>query len=475
MVEWLGAVATGCCISATQLPDAGGTDAGPGCIIDGGWFTVGATDPSNPCHLCALSTPSAWSTALTGQSCGTAKVCHLGRCEPTCSIDGGLFLPGQANPDNTGQCCGPIVSIDHWQLRFSAPATVSLTGPTTFLAAGDFDRDGRQDLAATISSNGSAGPAVVVVHNDGVWTDSTPAIYPLPPNGYPQAIAVADLDGDGAPDILVADYLNALEILRNRGDGSFEAPLVVPLTQPGLEVLAVPDLLSPGQVAVVVTTGSDTADGGAIVLFAVELDGGFSLEKQLELPTEINPWSLSLLPRLPPDQPSLIFETTGSNHNDVQELASLGGTLAVSAPIPGGASINGFAVGDINGDGLADLVASNFYEAALGIAVGDGYGGFAPWRRFPLPFGPNERPVLADFEGNGRLAIAVPIDGIGLLARLPSGSLSEAGIASPLIPDYPKYLVGADFNGDEAIDLAVTYRYGGIPNSIIQVLINQCP
>ena len=73
-----------------------------------------------------------------------------------------------------------------------------------FLASGDFDGDGRQDVAiAATGGNYQAGGGVVVAmgRGDGTFDPSQIASY----GGVPYALVAADLDGDGRDELAVAN------------------------------------------------------------------------------------------------------------------------------------------------------------------------------------------------------------------------------------------------------------------------------
>lgn len=91
------------------------------------------------------------------------------------------------------------------------------------VVAADFDGDGDQDFAGLDHRE----PTCTIHYNDGTgeFRDSSSFLVAgsSVSNPYPQAMVTDDLDGDGAPDLIV-DCLGSsrIQILRNRGDGSFE-------------------------------------------------------------------------------------------------------------------------------------------------------------------------------------------------------------------------------------------------------------
>ena len=83
------------------------------------------------------------------------------------------------------------------------------------MAAGDFNGDGRPDLAVT------AGLAVDVLLNTGSGTLAAPQAYAT--GGVAVAVTVGDVNGDGRLDIVTANYEHSVSVLGGNGDGTFGA------------------------------------------------------------------------------------------------------------------------------------------------------------------------------------------------------------------------------------------------------------
>jgi len=114
------------------------------------------------------------------------------------------------------------------------------------------------------------------------------------------------------------------------------------------------------------------------------------------------------------------------------------------------------AMGDLNGDGIADLVVPNFNSTNISVLLGNRDGSFQPLQLFDsggvFPFDA----VVADFNGDGKNDVAVTIPSGGVSILLGDG-LGHLG-APVVLPDgnHPLHIVAADFNGDHKPDLAVT-------------------
>lgn len=112
------------------------------------------------------------------------------------------------------------------------------------------------------------------------------------------------------------------------------------------------------------------------------------------------------------------------------------------------------AVGDLNGDGILDLVVPNGNTSNVSVLLGNRDGSFQPFVLFSagaLPF----HVVIADFNGDGKNDVAVTmISGVSILLGDGRGNLGAPNVMAT--GTSPSRVVVADFNGDHKLDLAVT-------------------
>jgi len=116
-----------------------------------------------------------------------------------------------------------------------------------------------------------------------------------------------------------------------------------------------------------------------------------------------------------------------------------------------------FATGDLNGDGIADLVVPNFNNStSVSVLLGKRDGSFQPLRLFDSGGSNPFDAVVADFNGDGNndVAVTFPFGGVSILRGDGQGHIGTPELLS--VGAHPLHVVAADFNGDHKMDLAVT-------------------
>jgi hypothetical protein len=336
----------------------------------------------------------------------------------------------------------PVVTVNVTSLPsrgFAAASTLSYPSysePWDIVVA-DFNGDGLADLIIANVSGGS----LYVFLGKGDGTFQPPVNIPVPL--HPESIAVADFNGDGKPDLAVTtiDSTNqcALNILLGNGDGTFQPVAAYPANSCYYSdfsgFLVTGDFNGDGLADLAVASGS------GIELFLGNGDGTFQPQPAYPIRAA---------------QSLAVGDFNGDGNADLAAVSSnsttilLGngdGTFTAGATLPAGSGP--VAVADLNSDGNLDLVLGN--QSSLSVFLGNGDGTFeaiAPMRIVCLGL------AVGDFNG----------DGIPDLVLYPSSVLFGNGDGTFQAPANPPGYGGvipepsiavADFNGDGIADVAV--------------------
>jgi hypothetical protein len=122
---------------------------------------------------------------------------------------------------------------------FHKSAEYNLGYEPSSAAVADFDGDGHLDVVVTnpgVKGNGS----VMVFFGKGDGTFKGPTIRNL--SAYPFSVAAGDLNGDGRPDLAVAESNAGVAILLNRGGGKFGKPVVYPVRPAAIANVVIAEL-----------------------------------------------------------------------------------------------------------------------------------------------------------------------------------------------------------------------------------------
>ncbi len=145
------------------------------------------------------------------------------------------------------------------------------------------------------------------------------------------------------------------------------------------------------------------------------------------------------------------------------------GTFDVASTFTAGSAPAAVAVGDLNGDGKADLAVANYGSNTVSILLGNGNGTFQPAVDFAAGTGPFWV-AMGDFNRDGFQDLAVANYGSNSVSvLLGNGDGTFRAPVSYATDTNSAFVIAADFNGDGILDLAVANSNS---NSVTMLLGN---
>lgn len=356
-----------------------------------------------------------------------------------------LALPGCTPPSGNCGSDGITVLLSDGTGGYQAPLFFpSLATQGFYLAVADFNGDGRPDVAVFSACDGDpytcTGEAVSVFLNTGDPNNlfSNAAVYESGGSSMaPQSIAIGDFDGKNGPDIVLlhcctSDQQNLISILLNNGDGTFHPAVTTEAANATGSWIAAADFNHDGKADLAVaqyTTDPYAFDpyAGLVQILLGAGDGTF---------------------------------TVGGTYSSLGDRGSGGSTLTIG-------DVNGDGNPDVVVGNVCDQRAfSNYVQddincarGAIGVLLGDGQGNFQPTNgQSPnptvVPDGNFEATSLGDVNGDGKLdVIASTLTGVYVAFGNGDGSFRPGTVYAGLRVDQSVLMALADLNNDGFPDI----------------------
>ena len=309
---------------------------------------------------------------------------------------------------NDGQA-DPFNSLTPIQIGPSGSTTdqTSSSDKTTALVLADVNADGALDLL--VVNNGSANEVYL---GDGKGDFSLSSASLGGASGIDDtSIAVGDVNGDGKLDVVIGASGAAPELYVNQGNNSsgnwqgFATATAIGTGSPTTTAVALADVNNSGTLDLIVGNASGgnqlylNTTTGHVASFALDSSSGLRSGATSAIAVgDVNGDGMPDVVFAINGGPSQVYLNTG--HATTWAGFTTGATLGSGTP-----ATTSVAIGDVNGDGHRDIVLGTSNGAAE-LFLGDGTGAFtaAPSAGFPVPAAPDTRAVvLADLNGDGHL------------------------------------------------------------------------
>jgi hypothetical protein len=358
--------------------------------------------------------------------------------------DGHLDL-AVADEGNFGSDPGGVsVLLGNGDGTFQSRVTYAM--PESGIVAGDFNGDGRLDLAVTNFYDNTV--SVLLGNGDGTFQPKVTYTVVQSPGD----IVAGDFNGDGRLDLAVANFYGEGSVLLGKGDGTFQ--LAEGFVTGINSALVAGDFNGDGQL--------DLAglDGGVRVLLG---NGDGTFQSHVQVTNAVGGSPVAIVTGDFTGNGRTDLAVADQSSDEVYILLGNGdGTFQPAANYTVGQSPStlGLVTGDFNGDGRLDLAVVNSgslpnYAGTVSVLLGNGDGTFQPAVNYAVGTMPSAI-VAGDFNGDGHLDLAVDnFDDNTVSVLLGNGDGTFQPAANYTVGQRPWGLVTGDFTGDGHLDLAV--------------------
>ncbi len=375
---------------------------------------------------------------------------------------------------------------------FGSPIILPTVSGTGQVILSDLDGDGRPDLVIADSYAAD----IVIYQNlssNGMTSFGQQLVLPVVPADYNNvlSIAVADVDGDGKPDIIAStSNSNLIYVFRNISStgilttNSFATPVMIHAGN-GARIIAVQDLNGDGKPDVVIpNTSSNTIS----ILQNQSTVGNIAFGTPVNFATGNDPEDAKIADLDGDGYPDIAV----ANHSDgtvsVFRNLGLGGNITTNSFAPavtltGGPQNLHLKIGDIDGDGHPDIVLADWYNNEISVLRNLTTGPGITANSFAAPVffssdGWANSVTLGDLNGDGKLE-AVVVDQSPSLFSIFNNTSTPGNITSSSLGSRADFTSGwnpsdaaiGDLNGDGRPDLVIANTY----DHNVYVLLNNVP
>ena len=393
------------------------------------------------------------------------------------------FSPTKAVPGSnitlTGTGFNPTLSqntvwIGASKATISAATTTSITARVPVGATTDYIRILNSGTQQGVQSNeffvSSYSPS-----KDSIQSAEISPKVDLTTLGGPEDIRVSDLDGDGKPDIVVANYTaGSISVFRNTSvTGNINVANFVRndfTAGTGATFISVADMDNDGKQDVIVANQGENT----ISIFKnISTSGNISFSSQIKIATPSTPIGIGIGDF---DRNGWLDIATANHGNGTVSIFTNKGifnAISTNNFNPRFGLITGLNpitidVADIDGDSKSDIVVGNYGSNSISIFKNNYISGTLATSSFStkLDFNAGNKPgyvKLGDMDGDSKLDVVVLAEGtnsVGILRNISTaGVLSSTSFASRVNFNTgitPYYISVGDLTGNGKLDILIT-------------------
>jgi hypothetical protein len=288
-------------------------------------------------------------------------------------------------------------------------------------------------------------------------------------------VYTADLDSDAKADIIVSNYGGeSISVFKNTSSpGAIDLTAAATIATSGrTSAVAAADLNGDGKPELIASL-----EAGAVAIFKNTTDqGNISFADKITLPTGNYAVHIDVADVNADGKPDILVVNNHQNTVSVYINSSSSGNIELNEPllVPTGSAPQGITTADIDGDGKTDIIATNYFSDGLSIILNTSSSdnvSFAP--KVDFATGQNANTVrTGDLDNDGKPEIVVGFGGLDYISvfqnRCSPGNVTMAP-AKNFTAGLTTYGVDiADFDGDGKNDIAT----GNYSENTISVLRN---
>ncbi len=373
---------------------------------------------------------------------------------------------------------------------FGTQQTFGVGGQPAWVTAADLNGDGKADLIVanfndnTVSVLLNTTPAPTTTFDGNSFATQQTFIAGI----APRSVTAADLNGDGKPDLIVANenlFGNTVSVLLNTTSPGAATPSFA--TEQSVAVVAFPtmvtvaDVNGDGKPDLIMPNQGDNTVG---VLLNTTAPGATSpgFASQQTFAAGNLPESATAADVNDDGKPDLIVANTGDGTVSVLLNTTVPGaatpSFATQQTFATGSSPRSVTAADVNGDGLPDLIVANLSDNMVSVLLNTtAPGATTPSFAIQQTFATGTQPFMvtaADINGDGRPDLIVGYlsgNTVSVLLNTTTPGAATPSFATQqtvAVGSKPLAVTAADVNGDGKPDLIVT----NFNDNTVSVLLN---